>query len=358
MRIGVVGASGNAGTGLLRHLEHDLEVTVEVAVARRVPAGRPPAPYAGASGRPRWLACDIGADAPDDAVVAPLAEAFRGLDAVVHLAWQMQPSHDRARLRATNVDGSRRVAEAVVAAGVPHLVVASSVGAYSPVADDDPRDESWATEGVRSSSYSVDKVALERLLDEVEDRVAVARVRPALVFQRDAGSSIERYFLGPGAPAWLVGALPVLPWPAGFRVQAVHADDLAAVYRAVVVARATGAFNVAADDVLRRADVADVLTDGRAVDVPVPLVRSAVAAAWRARALHLSPGWIDLAAGIPLLDTTRVRTKLGWRPRVTAQQALAEVVEGMVAGSGTASPPLRARGRARPSLLGGQSAEW
>lgn len=354
MRVAVVGASGNAGTALLRLLDGDDDVVAQVAVARRVPVGRPPAPYA----RPRWVACDIGADRPDGEVVAALTEAFRGLDAVVHLAWQIQPSHDRARLRATNVDGSRRVVAAALAAGVPHLVVASSVGAYSPVSDDALRDETWATEGVRSSSYSVDKVALERILDEAESRIAVTRVRPALVFQRAAGSSIERYFLGPVAPARLLGLpLPALPWPAGVRVQAVHADDLARVYREVLVHRRTGAFNVAADDVLRRDDVADLLAGGRAVDVPVRLVRAGVAAAWATHALHLSPGWVDLASGVPLLDTSRVRGELRWRPRWSAREALADLVGGMVAGAGTASPPLRERRRARPSLLGGQSAE-
>ncbi len=286
-----------------------------------------------------------------------LEAAFRGADAVVHLAWQIQPSHDRDRLRRTNVEGTRRVLEAADAAGVPHVVAASSVGAYRPVEDDEPRDESWPVDAEpRRSAYSVDKAATEELLDAWSDRLAVARLRPALVFQRAAASAIERYFLGPALPARVLRLpLPVLPWPSGVRVQAVHADDVAAAVRAVLARRATGPFNLAADDVLRRDDVARVLSARRTVDVPLPVVRGALSAAWRLRAAHLSPGWLDLAAGVPVLDTARAREVLGWVPARSAVQSLAELVDGMVDGAGTASPVLRPRRRARPSVVGGQA---
>ncbi len=58
---------------------------------------------------------------------------------------------------------------AVAAAGVPALVYASSVGAYSPGPKDQPVDESWPTDGVASSFYSRHKVAVERNLDRFED---------------------------------------------------------------------------------------------------------------------------------------------------------------------------------------------
>jgi UDP-glucose 4-epimerase len=355
VRIGVVGASGNLGTALLRRLHGDPDLGVAVAVARRTPRGTPPAPYGG----PRWLGCDIGAPGPDGPVVSTLAGAFDGLDAVVHLAWQIQPSHDRDRLRRTNVDGSRRVVEAAVAAGVPHLVAASSLGAYTPVHDDVPRDETWETRGTPTSQYSVDKVAQEKILDAAGNGLKVARMRPALVFQRPAGSALERYFLGPAAPARLLRhRLPVLPWPRGYRAQAVHADDVAEAFRAVLLGRRTGAFNLAADDVLTGPVMAGLLAGGRLVEVPPRAVRAALHGAWLARLAALSPGWIDLAGGAPLLDTRRAREELGWRPQHSARSAVVDLLAGMAHGAGTASPVLRPRHRARPSPLGGQSARW
>jgi nucleoside-diphosphate-sugar epimerase len=340
MRVVVVGASGNVGTALLRRLVHDETVTSVGAVSRRAPRQTPPAPYDVVRD---WAACDVA----DPAAIDALTSAFTGADAVVHLAWAIQPSHDRRRLHDVNVAGARHVVEAARRAGVPHLVVASSVGAYSPAPDDVPRDEGWPTDGVRSSSYSVDKASVERVLDEVDESgsdLAIARLRPALVFQRAAGHEISRYFLGPWTPKRaLAGRLPVLPWPAGLRLQVVHADDVAAAFREAVVRRVRGPFNLAAPDVLRGQGVADVVARGRVREVSVARARAAVAVGWHARAVPVGPGWLDMALAAPLLDTSRAQRELDWRPAWSGAQTLRDMVAGIAAGAGTASPPMRPR---------------
>lgn len=343
MRVVVIGASGNVGTALLRRFREDETITSVVAVSRRAPRRPPPAPYDVA----RWEAVDIGAPGPDAPVVDRLREVVAGADAVVHLAWLIQPSHDRDLLRRTHVDGTRRLLAAVVAARVPHLVVSSSVGAYAPSYSETPRDEEWEIGGVRTSDYSVDKVAVERLLDEAELRhpmLTIARLRPALVFQRAAGSQIKRYFLGPFVPARLLdGHLPVLPWPAGLRVQAVHADDLADAFRETVVRQARGPFNIAGPGLVRAPDVADVLSRDRWREVPHAPVRAALNLAWHARLAPIGPGWFDLAASVPVLDTARAQRQLAFRPRYTGVQAMRDLLSGLVRGSGTASPPMLPR---------------
>ncbi|QTE27865.1 NAD-dependent epimerase/dehydratase family protein [Pengzhenrongella sicca] len=353
MRVAVVGASGNVGTALLRAFAADPTITSVVGLARRPPAPEVvaartlPAPYDAAS----WLRCDIAAPGPDDRAIELLARAMAGADAVVHAAWAVVPSHNRAAQRRTNVLGARRVVAAALRAGVPQLVVASSVGAYSPSPDDTPRPERWPTGGVRGSAHSADKVAVERLLDETEERhpeLTIARMRSALVVQRVAGRQLTRTVLGPLLPARGLTELRVLPWPAGLRVQAVHADDLAAAYREVIVRRQRGPFNVAADDVLHAGDVAAIVAGGRHRDLPFALVRAAVSGAWHARVLPVSPGWLDLAAGVPVLDCARARELLGWRPRRTSAEAVAELVAGIAAGCGTSSPPLRPRRGVHP----------
>ena len=132
MRVVVVGASGNAGTSVLSALADEPAVDSVLGIARRAPSLSLPK----ASGRGRTSRATT------------LEPLFRGADAVVHLAWLIQPSRDGQTLRATNVDGSRRVFEAVAAAGVPALVYASSVGAYSPGPKDRAVDESWPTDGI------------------------------------------------------------------------------------------------------------------------------------------------------------------------------------------------------------------
>src|SRR4051812_35207449 len=101
MRVVIVGASGNVGTALSRRLAREPGIEL-VGVARRVPR-------ADALPITEWRARDIGHE--------ELTEVFAGADAVVHLAWEIQPSHDLAQLTRTNVGGSKRVFEAAVRAG-------------------------------------------------------------------------------------------------------------------------------------------------------------------------------------------------------------------------------------------------
>ncbi len=137
MRIVITGASGNVGSALLRRLVgaggHEL-----VGVVRR-PPDTGEAPF----GEVRWVSLDL----TEDESLPLLRDTFAGAEAVVHLAWGFQPSHDLRYLEELGVGGTRRVLDAVTSAGVPHLVHMSSVGAYSPKRDDRPVDESWPTGG-------------------------------------------------------------------------------------------------------------------------------------------------------------------------------------------------------------------
>ena len=247
MRVVVVGASGNVGTAVLRRLAREDRVDAVTGVARRVPGGAPGEPYDGVE----WHAVDVGADG----AVGALTDVFAGAGAVIHLAWQIQPSHDRTAIRATNVTGTAHVAQAAVRASVPALVVASSVGAYAPGPKDERVGEDWPVTGVPGSSYSRDKADVEALLDNVEDdhpQLRVVRMRPGLIFQRSAAAEIARYFVGPLAPLQLLrlGRLPVVPYHPALRVQAEHADDVAEAYTRAVLSDVSGAFNLAADPVL------------------------------------------------------------------------------------------------------------
>jgi UDP-glucose 4-epimerase len=335
MKVVVVGASGNVGSAVLRRLAREPGVTQVVGVARRVPVAPEP-PYDGVD----WWSVDVGRPGATGAV----AEAAKGAAAVIHLAWQIQPSHDQRRIRRTNVQGAANVALAVARAGVPALVVASSVGAYAPGPKDYQVGEEWPVTGVRWSTYARDKAHVELLLDEVErtyPTLRVVRMRPALTFQRAAASEIARLFMGPLAPLGLLGGrLPVVPGGPRLRVQGIHADDVADAYVRAALADVRGAFNLAADPVLDGPALARRYR-GRVVPVPVPLLRAAAAVTWRARLQPIEPGWIDLAAGVPLLSSARAAAELGWRPRVDALDAIDELFTGMAERAGAPTAALR-----------------
>ncbi len=318
------------------------EVTSVLGIARRLPDADA-APYSGAE----WLSVDIQFEESRSV----LAEAFASVDSVIHLAWLIQPNKERDLLRRVNVDGTRYVLEAAEKAGVGHIAVVSSVGAYSPVDDDRPRDEDWTTGGIPTSHYSVDKAAQERVLDEFSQahpEIAVARLRPGLIFQGSAGAEIQRYFVGKWAPVQMLSAFrpPVVPLPNGLRAQAVHADDVAAAFVQAVVRRVHGAFNICADDLLTAETISQIIGHGRHLAVPGAALRLLLRAAHRAGAIPMDEGWLDMAHRVPVMDNSRAAEQLGWSPQKTAAEALEELILGMARGSGTGSVPMRPR-RAR-----------
>ena len=328
MRVVVTGASGNVGTSVLEALGAEPQVTEVVGLARRVPEVEMP--------KVQW----VGADVVED----DLVPIFTGAGAVVHLAWAIQPSRDEALTERINVEGSRCVFEATAAAKVPALVHASSVGAYSPGPKQRQVDESWPVEGIKTSFYSRHKAACESLLDELEGRepeLRIVRLRPGLIFKAEAASEIRRLFAGPFLPGFLLQKrlIPLIPRVPRMRFQAVHSRDVGTAYRQAVVRDVHGAFNVAAEPEIGVDELCQ-LFGARSFPLPAGALRGAAQLTWKLRLQPSPPGWIDLALGVPMMDTTRAREELGWEPTVTSLDALDELLAGMRHAAGGPTPPL------------------
>jgi nucleoside-diphosphate-sugar epimerase len=285
-----------------------------------------------------------------------LAEFVKGADAVVHLAWALQPGRDPARLRHVNVDGTRRVVRAAAAAGVGHFVHTSSIGAYAPGAVGPRVTEDWPTTGIPSAQYSRDKSEAERAVGDVAARypdMTLSVIRPTLVLQPDAGSEIGRYFLGPllyGAARRLPGPVArLLPLPLPqLALSFVHSDDVADALVRILDRRAPGPFNLAAEPLMDASGLAGALGTLR-VPAPALAVRTAVQAAFAAHLIPTEPGWVDIGTRVPALDTTRARRLLDWVPVHRGDEVLREFVAALGRGEGGPGPLLRPAGNPLPT---------
>ena len=328
MRVVVVGATGNIGTSILRSLENEEQVESILGIARRRPALAVP--------KTEWAQADIATD--------ELVTHFRGADAVVLLAWLIQPSRDRNKLWMTNVEGSTRVMRAVKEAGVPALLYASSVGTYSPGPKDRAVDESWPVDGIPTAYYARHKAEVERRLNSFESEapdVRVVRMRQALVFKREAATGIRRLFAGPLLPSILArpSLINLIPEIKNLRGQVVHSYDVGEAYRLALTREVRGAFNLAAEPVLDAHEVGRIL-NARPVPLPARLARTGADLSWRLRLQPVSAGWFDMALSVPIMDTTRARTQLGWTPRRSADETLLDLLAGLREGAGLDTPPL------------------
>lgn len=168
MRVLVSGATGFLGKYVCRAL---LESGHSVTACHR----------AGSS--VDWLG-SIGVNLVEASLTEPAAleSAFRGHDAVIHAAADIQswPS-DPARQFRTNVDGARNVALACRSAGIRRLVHVSSVSAIGIPGDDTPADEQFRFNlaGRRFAYHRSKKKAEEAVLDACGTAVEAVIVNPA-----------------------------------------------------------------------------------------------------------------------------------------------------------------------------------
>ena len=339
LRVAVTGASGNVGTAVLRRLIAPGSGVAEVrGLSRRLPPQT--APYLDV----RWFLADLGEQGGEQ----DLAEFLDGVDAVVHLAWALQPGRHPDQLRRVNVGGTRRLLRAAVTAGVGHVVHMSSIGAYAGGARGRKVAEDWPVTGVPTSQYSRDKAEAEHVLRQVlgnHPEITTTVVRPTLILQPEAASEIGRYFLGPllfaaarALPGELARLLP-LPLP-DLALGFVHSDDVALAFERILDRRAPGPFNLAAEPLLDAAALAHAL-GSRRVPVPAFALRAALQAAFRAHLVPTEPGWLDMGIQLPGLDTGRARAVLDWEPAHRGDDVLRQFVAALGHGEGAPGPLLR-----------------
>ncbi|MBV9164258.1 MAG: NAD-dependent epimerase/dehydratase family protein [Pseudonocardiales bacterium] len=328
MHIVITGATGNVGTSVIESLAKEAAVTSVVGLARRLPTWRAP--------KVHWAQVDIAQD--------ELGAHLRGADALIHLAWLFQPTHDPVITWRSNVEGSIRVFRAAAEAGVRTIVYASSVGAYSPGPQDRPVNESWPTHGWPNAGYTREKAYLERVLDTFEREhpdTRVVRMRPGFIFKRESAAEQRRLFAGPLLPNGLArpGLIPVVPDLPGLRFQALHSADAGQAYRLAITRDVRGAFNLAADPVIDAAQLAKLL-NARTFRVPTAPLRAALATAWHLHLIPASPHLFDAVLRLPIMDVTRARTELGWSPRHSALDAIQAFLDGLREDAGMDTPPL------------------
>jgi len=253
-------------------------------------------------------------DVLDPAAVNALAAEA---DVLVHLAFIILGG--REETRRVNLTGSRNVFKA--ARNVRRLVYTSSVAAYGFHADNpQPLTEDVEPRGSESFYYSAQKAELEGVLHQEFDGDEAYILRPCVVAGPDARMLLREL---PQRKLPLV-TVPVMPDP-GTPLQLVHHDDVAAALVAATLGDAPpGAYNLAGDGTMTLGDVARAL-GWLSVPVPSLLVDAAALGA----NLPLMPNifqWVSAARVPVIMDTTRAKRELGWEPRFTTRETLAELV--------------------------------
>jgi len=324
LTVAVTGPTGEIGKAVVGALERSRDVASIVGMARR--------PFDPAARGWKKVSYRRG-DVLDRRAVTALAS---DADVVVHLAFIIMGGARESR--AVNLLGSRNVFEAAVAAGARRLVYASSVAAYGFHRDNpQPLREHTAARGTDGHYYSAQKAEVEAMLWRTlrGSSTAAYVFRPCVVAGRDAPLLIDNLPYTqiskrlPGALRGLLGGVPlvapVLPDP-GVPFQLVHHDDVASAMRAAVLGRGRpGVYNLAGPGTLTLAKLAAEL-GWHSVPVPRAAVDVVAEAVSRLGFLPAQAQWISAFREPVIMDTSKARRELRWRPRHTALQTLRETI--------------------------------
>ena len=308
-RIGVTGAAGYIAGRLIERLA-GLESVERVLATDIRPSSVSQSP------KVEFLRQDVGDPFPDLFV-------GRELDAVVHLAYILNPGHNRRKARRVNVQGTVNLLEACVRAGVGHILYLSSTSVYG-AHPDNPEflSEDAPLRPLKGFQYSEDKAEAEGLLEGFAARypaVTVTVLRACPVLGPHADNFISRAF-----------SRPILVAVNGYDppMQFLHEDDLVENVLRCVTERQAGTYNLAGDGTVHWSEMAGLL-GRRVLSMPAPLLYALTALGWHLRLQSESP-----ACGINFIryrwtaDTGKAQRELGATFRYTSRQALEAFVLG------------------------------
>jgi UDP-glucose 4-epimerase len=303
MKYVITGGSGYIGSRLVELLSAR-DDTERVVIADL----RPPAV-------PRPKAAYVEMDVRDPAMRSLLE--VEEPDALVHLAFILNPIHDEGAMYDIDVNGTQNALAAATAAGTPHLLVASSTSAYGAWPDNPvPLREDDSLRGMPNYEYARDKTEIDRMCQlwaaTHPDR-SMTIVRPCIVF----GPSVDNYIVRVWEKA------PFLPLVDGIdlELQYVHEDDVIDALSRLLIERKAGVFNLTSDGTLRISEAAELIGK-KTRRVPLKRYRRLMGALWKLRVpfAEAPPGQLDFFRYPWVASNEKLKAELDWQPRYTSRE--------------------------------------
>lgn len=304
-KIFITGVSGYLGTRLATVLSKNPDVEKVVGIDIVAPKGEPPCSF-------RKM------DIRDPSMGGILKE--HGIDTVIHLAFVVQPIHDRKRMHDIDYNGTRNVLEQAADAGVSHVVAISSTLAYGAHPGNPPElKETDPLLGNASYPYGFEKALVDRMIQNFAAEhpdMTVTILRPCTVFGPTVDNYVSRMLFRPVFVSILGSDI---------RVQFVHENDFVQACLLAVEKKIGGAFNIAGDGVLNAADIA-AITGCKMIALPAFLLYPLLEILWRLRVpgVEVNRGYLDYARYSFVASSQKAKDELGFFPQYSSREVLEE----------------------------------
>lgn len=233
---------------------------------------------------------------------------------VVHLASVIESSGDPARDYDIDVNGTRNVVEACIAAGVRHLTVTSSGAAYGYHADNpDWIREDTPLRGNDEFPYAKHKRIVEEMLADyrtTHPELQQLILRPGTVLGAHTQNLITNIFQKKRILAIKGSLTPfVFIWD----------QDVVNIILHGIIEDKVGIYNLAGDGALGIRDVAKIL-DKKTLELSPSLLRLALRVGKTLKLTRYGPEQLKFMQYRPVLDNHALKSDFGYTPEKTSEE--------------------------------------
>jgi len=247
-----------------------------------------------------------------------LLDEFQGYDVIIHLAFIVdQPLPGLKETFSINISGSANVFNCAIKAGIKKIIHTSSIAAYGAFKDNPAAiKEDFPLRLMNPLFYyNATKYYVEKYLDRLEKRfpdLIITRFRPCIIGF-------------PGTLNLVSGKMVITPSP-NVKMQFIHYTDLIQAFYLAIKKDAPGAFNLAGDNPLTWKEVSIKMHKGL-LNLIYPLILVIIEYTYKLRLQRLlGPGWIRVSKYPIVLDTTKAKEELGWKPKF---DTLGTIIQGL-----------------------------
>ena len=302
--IAITGINSYFAATLLPKLEADPRVDTVIGIDN--------APWKGGSAKVKFFREDIRSP--------KLADILRGADTVFHMAFIVGEIRDKKATSDININGTKNVFDACVAAGVKKIVYTSSATVYganihNPLGITEERSPLKH----KDSYYNVSKVEVEKLVADYTIKypgIIFTTIRAALLFGPGIDNMFSKLF------SMKLSALP----PGVSYNQYIHEDDLGEALHLAFTKDLSGIYNVGADDAI---STISAFKRAGVIIVPIPafLLKWLATIGFFLQIFPAGGGWVTLGRYTIFMNCDKFKAATGWRPQWTSEATFTNFIE-------------------------------
>lgn len=245
------------------------------------------------------------------------------IDTVFHLAFIVQPVHDKKLMHEVDYNGTKNILESSLASGVKHVIAISSTLGYGAYKDNPEKlTEEHPMRGKKMFPYGNEKAIVDNMIQDfgaAHTEMIITTLRPCTVF----GPSVRNYIYRMLSMPTVVKISDSDP-----DFQFVHEDDFVRACIFAMEKKAPGPFNIAGDGVLKVSRIAEMV-GARVIPVTAWFIYPVMELLWRLRVkmVESNRGILEYMRYPFVADNEKAKKILGFYPQYTSVQTLEETIK-------------------------------